>query len=74
MADIIVSHGGVLVNMENLSIDGQGRLNIDIMELPMNCVVVISEGVAKLRELPEHGEYKIVTHQGKVRRMRREEG
>ncbi|ARK23293.1 hypothetical protein SporoP37_00365 [Sporosarcina sp. P37] len=62
------------MNMENLSIDGQGRLNIDIMELPMNCVVVISEGVAKLRELPEHGEYKIVTHQGKVRRMRREEG
>ena len=62
------------MNMENLSIDGQGRLNIDIMELPINCVVVISEGVAKLRELPEHGEYKIVTHQGKVRRMRREEG
>ncbi|WP_369825352.1 XtrA/YqaO family protein [Sporosarcina sp. P18a] len=60
--------------MENLSIDGQGRLEIDIMALPMNCVVVISEGVAKLRELPEHGEYKIVTHQGKVRRMRREEG
>lgn len=74
MADIIVSHGGVLVNMENLLIDGQGRLEIDIMALPMNCVVVISEGVAKLRELPEHGEYKIVTHQGKVRRMRREEG
>ncbi len=47
---------------------------LGIMELPMNCVVVISEGKAKLRELPEHGEYKIVTHQGKVRRMRREEG
>lgn len=62
------------MNMENLSIDGQGRLEIDIMALPINCVVVISEGVAKLRELPEHGEYKIVTHQGKVRRMRREEG
>lgn len=62
------------MNMENLSIDGQGRLEIDIMALPMNCVVVISEGVAKVRELPEHGEYKIVTHQGKVRRMRREEG
>ncbi|WP_369802794.1 XtrA/YqaO family protein [Sporosarcina sp. P10] len=60
--------------MENLSIDGQGRLNIDIMELPINCVVVISDGIAKVRELPEHGEYKIVTHQGKVRRMRREEG
>ncbi|PIC77715.1 hypothetical protein CSV74_03680 [Sporosarcina sp. P19] len=62
------------MNVENLSIDGQGRLEIDIMALPMNCVVVISEGVAKLRELPDHGEYKIVTHQGKVRRMRREEG
>ncbi|WP_153732804.1 XtrA/YqaO family protein [Sporosarcina obsidiansis] len=60
--------------MENLSINDQGMLNIDIMELPINCVVVISEGVAKVRELPEHGEYKIVTHQGKVRRMRREEG
>lgn len=60
--------------MENLFIDGHGRLEIDIMALPVNCVVVISEGKAKLRELPEHGEYKIVTHQGKVRRMRREEG
>lgn len=62
------------MNMENLSINDQGMLNIDIMELPINCVVVISEGKAKVRELPEHGEYKIVTHQGKVRRMRREEG
>ncbi|WP_179860808.1 XtrA/YqaO family protein [Sporosarcina koreensis] len=47
---------------------------LGIIDLPVNCVVVISEGKAKLRELPEHGEYKIVTHQGKVRRMRREEG
>ncbi len=62
------------MNMENLSINDQGMLNIDIMELPINCVVVISEGKAKVRELPEHGEYKILTHQGKVRRMRREEG
>lgn len=62
------------MEIQNLLIDAHGRLNIDIMALPMNCVVVISEGQAKLRELPEHGEYKIVTHQGKVRRMRREEG
>lgn len=62
------------MNMESLSINDQGMLNIDIMELPINCVVVISEGKAKVRELPEHGEYKIVTHQGKVRRMRKEEG
>lgn len=60
--------------MKELHIDCEGMLNIDIMELPVNCVVVISEGKAKVRELPEHGEYRIVTYQGKVKRMRREEG
>ncbi|GKV54258.1 hypothetical protein NCCP2222_02050 [Sporosarcina sp. NCCP-2222] len=55
-------------------IDLHGKLFLDTMVLPANCVVVISEGKAKVRELPEHGEYKIVTHQGKVKRMRREEG
>lgn len=49
-------------------------LGIVIMELPMNCVIVISDGVAKVRELPEHVEYRIVTHQGQIKRMRREEG
>ncbi|MGG3450206.1 XtrA/YqaO family protein [Domibacillus aminovorans] len=50
------------------------RLELDIMEIPKACVVVICEGKVKIRELPPHGEYKIVTHQGKVKRMRREEG
>lgn len=50
------------------------KLELDIMDLPKACVVVICDGKAKLRELPPHGEYKIVTHQGKVKRMRREEG
>ncbi|QTD41958.1 XtrA/YqaO family protein [Sporosarcina sp. Te-1] len=27
-----------------------------------------------MRALPEYGKYKIVTHQGKVKRMRREKG
>ena len=44
------------------------------MKLPLKRVVVISEAVAKVRELPEHGECKSVTYQGKVRRIRREEG
>ncbi|MEV9640439.1 XtrA/YqaO family protein [Mammaliicoccus sciuri] len=60
--------------MKDLEINYQGLLSIDTIGLPINCVVVISDGVAKVRELPEHGEYKIVTHQGKVRRMRKEEG
>lgn len=50
------------------------KLELDIMDLPDACVVVICDGKVKLRELPQHGEYKIVTHQGKVKRMRREEG
>lgn len=59
---------------KDLQIDERMCLNIDIMEIPESCVVVISDGKAKLRELPPHGEYKIVTHQGKVKRMRRETG
>lgn len=59
---------------KDLQIDQRMCLNIDIMEIPESCVVVISDGKAKLRELPPHGEYKIVTHQGKVKRMRRETG
>lgn len=58
----------IMINSDNLV------LKIDTMEIPTNCVIVISNGKAKVRELPPHGEYKIVTHAGKVSRMRREEG
>lgn len=61
-------------DLDYLHINCEGVLTLDIMELPLNCVVVISDGRAKLRALSDHGEYRIVTHQGKVRRMRREEG
>jgi len=74
MADIIITQGGVLVNKGITFNTDALLLGIGIIELPMNCVVVISEGIAKVRELPEHGEYRIVTHQGKIKRMRREEG
>lgn len=55
-------------------VEGTSKLEFDIMDMPSSCVIVISDGVVKLRELPPFGEYKIVTHQGKVKRMRREEG
>ena len=60
---------------KDITID-QGALILEfgIIDLPANCVVVISEGNAKVRELPEHSEYRIVMHQGKIKRMRREEG
>lgn len=62
------------MNMGELNINCDGSINIDIMKLPTNCVIVICEGKAKIRELPRYGEYKIVTHAGKVQRMRKEEG
>lgn len=37
------------------------------MDIPFSYVIVISDGVAKLRELALFGEYKNVTHQGKVK-------
>lgn len=61
--------------MEDLKIDASTmQLTVDIMDIPTSCVIVICDGKAKLRELPTHGEYKIVTHQGKVKRMRVEQG
>lgn len=61
--------------MEDLKINPSTMiLQVDIMELPTSCVIVICDGKVKLRELPTHGEYKIVTHQGKVKRMRIEQG
>jgi len=41
-------------------------LQVDIMELPVNCVNVLSDGIAKFSELPAHAKIKIVTYQGKV--------
>ena len=59
---------------KDLQIDERMCLNIDIMEIPESCVVVISDGKAKLRELPPHGEYVIVTFKGKVKRLKKEFG
>ncbi|MCP3763880.1 XtrA/YqaO family protein [Domibacillus sp. A3M-37] len=61
--------------MKDITIDPSTmKLELDIMDIPNVCVVVICEGKVKIRELPSHGEYKIITHQGKIKRLRREEG
>ncbi len=62
--------------MYSLDIDltSANVLDFDKMDIPPSCVIVICGGKAKIRELPPHGEYTIITHQGKVKRMRREEG
>lgn len=50
------------------------RLEIDIMEKYGSLVIVICDGKAKLTELPEYGETRIITHQGKVKRVKYNEG
>jgi hypothetical protein len=50
------------------------KLEIDIMEHKGSFAVVVCEGKAKIAELPSHGETKIITHQGKIKRVKFDEG
>ncbi|MEK5056035.1 XtrA/YqaO family protein [Niallia sp. FSL K6-0212] len=50
------------------------RLEIDIMEQKGSFAIVVCDGRAKFTQLPEHGETKIVTYQGKVKRVKFDEG
>lgn len=49
------------------------RLELDIMELNNNAIV-ICDGKVRVADLPQHGETKIITHQGKVKRVKWDEG
>ncbi|WP_054634832.1 XtrA/YqaO family protein [Thalassobacillus sp. C254] len=61
--------------LERLEIDpATGKLEIDIMEKNTSFAIVVCNGQAKLTPLPDHGETKIITHQGKVKRVKYDEG
>ncbi|AHN22099.1 XtrA/YqaO family protein [Lysinibacillus varians] len=62
------------MRLKPLVISNEGILQIDIMELPENCVIVLSDGIVKFTELPAHAKTKTVTYQGKVRRVEFDEG
>ncbi|MBY0122174.1 XtrA/YqaO family protein [Bacillus sp. S/N-304-OC-R1] len=49
-------------------------LEIDIINRKGSFAIVVCDGKARFTELPEHGETKIVTHQGKVKRVKFDEG
>jgi len=66
--------GTLLMRLKELEIDSQNILKLDIMELPKSCVIVLSEGKVRLAELPPFAETKIYTHQGKVQRVKWDEG
>ncbi|KYD17873.1 hypothetical protein B4168_2434 [Anoxybacillus flavithermus] len=44
------------------------------MEQKGSFAIVVCDGKAKIAELPAYGETKIITHQGKVKRIRFDEG
>ncbi|MGE7917178.1 XtrA/YqaO family protein [Lysinibacillus xylanilyticus] len=50
-------------------VSNNSLLQVDIMEIPENCVIVLSDGITKFSELPAHAKTKIVTYQGKVKRV-----
>ncbi|MED4126326.1 XtrA/YqaO family protein [Halalkalibacterium halodurans] len=63
------------MRLKNVEINPQsGKIEVDIMEYIGPFVVVVSDGRVKVTELPAHGETKVITHQGKVKRIRFDEG
>lgn len=62
------------MKMKSVAIKNTGLLEINIFDLPKSCVLIISEGQVKLSELPAYAETKIITNQGKVKRVKWDEG
>ncbi|SFI35571.1 MULTISPECIES: XtrA/YqaO family protein [unclassified Bacillus (in: firmicutes)] len=50
------------------------KLEVDIIGKKGIFAIVVCDGRAKITELPDYGETKIVTHQGKVKRVKFDEG
>ena len=50
------------------------KFEVDILEQKESFDIVVCNGKAKLTKLPHYGETKIVTHQGKVKRIKFDEG
>lgn len=62
------------MRMQEVKISETGMLELDIMELPNNCILVIGDGKAKIAALPVHAETSIITYKGKVKRVNFDEG
>ncbi|WP_026702842.1 XtrA/YqaO family protein [Salibacterium aidingense] len=63
------------MRMKDLEINtATGKIELDATAYDKPVLVMISEGRAKQTVLPHHGETKVVTHQGKLKRVRFDEG
>ncbi|UJW58760.1 hypothetical protein HXZ66_15695 [Bacillus sp. A116_S68] len=61
-----------LKDLETNPQNGNIELNITHYDRPI--LILISEGRVKEAQLPDHGETKVITHQGKLKRVKFEEG
>jgi hypothetical protein len=63
------------VRLQEISINPKTlKIVVDIMGKNTSFAIVVCNGIAKKVELPDYGETKIVTHQGKVKRVKFDEG
>lgn len=63
------------MRLKNIEINSiTGKMEIDTTKYDKPVVILISGGQAKQTFLPDHGETKLVTHQGKLKRVRFDEG
>ncbi|MEK4484100.1 XtrA/YqaO family protein [Psychrobacillus sp. FSL H8-0484] len=62
------------MRMREVEVDPKGDINLNTKEIPNPCIIVISKDKAKMIELPSFAETTIKTHQGKVVRVKWNEG
>lgn len=62
------------MRMREVEVDSKGDINLNTKEIPNPCIIVISKDKAKMIELPSFAETTIKTHQGKVVRVKWNEG
>lgn len=61
---LLLHKGEAIVRMKELNMTIDVILKVDTMELPENCIIILSQRKAKVAERPAFAETKIVTHQG----------
>lgn len=50
------------------------RLELEVFKNSTNFAIIVCDGEIKMAELPNYGEVKIITHQGKVKKVKFDEG
>ncbi|MCR6111776.1 hypothetical protein HXA35_15615 [Bacillus sp. A301a_S52] len=63
------------MRLKDLEMNPQnGNIELNITSYDKPVLILISEGRVKEAQLPDHGETKVITHQGKLKRVKFEEG